>query len=201
MLRTRVVRWGLLSSLAVAFLASVAYAQHSNSLPRNKSWTAHIMGAVTVGSGWQLFFWDATPHPSAVTDNPFTFTLTAPGYVAVVDAGFDGDQFQVFDGTTLLGDTTVPLDDGQYAGDATTAWANSAFSRRIFPLSAGAHSINVFVIRSATCTDCAAGAGFLRVGLDNDGFYSPPIPALGLAGLVGLAALLAAGGFILLRRG
>ena len=37
----------------------------------------------------------------------FTFTLTSQGLLQVVDAGFAGDQFQVFNGSTSLGLTSA----------------------------------------------------------------------------------------------
>ena len=201
MRKSRVVLRGGMCSIAAILVAAAGYAQHSNSFTPAQGMTARALGAITVGSGWQVFGWAASPKPSPVTQNPFTFTLTDPGYVALTDFLVDGDQFRVFDGTTLLGDTSVPLDDGKFQVNFNLAWADPAFSKRVFLLAPGPHSINVFVIRSASCSGCDTGNALIRVGLKNDGFYSSPIPALGLVGLAGLAILVVVAGFLALRRG
>ena len=130
------------------------------------------------------------------TQNPFTFTLTQPGYLSVTDAFIDGDRFEVRDGATLIGTTSVPLNDGQSQADPNLAFQTGIFSWAQYPLAAGAHSINIRVIQEATgFTD---GSGFLRV---DDTPFTAAIPMLGLFGLATLVALLAGAGFVLLRRG
>ncbi len=168
---------------------------NNNGLVDSHHMTARVMGPITVASGWQQFSWSAAP-PTDAAENPFTFTLTQPGYLSVVDCYIDGDQFEVRDGTTLIATTSVPKNDGYFVGTPDAAWADHPdFSWASIPLAAGAHSINIRLIAAAAGPP--GGAAFLRV--DNEQF-GIPVPTLGWAGLVGLAALLAAAGFIFLRR-
>jgi hypothetical protein len=181
--------------MLLAFAGRLASAGNSNRLPPRTGMQARIMYAVTVGSGWQYFDWDGAA-PVDSLDNPFTFTLTEPGYLSVTDALVDGDRFEVWDGATLVGTTSVPLDDGQYQPDPDLTFRTAAWSWGQFPLAAGAHSINIRVITEATGS--TSGTGYLRIDLAP---YGSAIPTLDLAGLALLAALLAGAGLALLRRG
>ncbi len=186
--------------LIAGAVTNTSRAQQLNGFPEHHSgMVAKALGAVTVGSGWQSFLWNGTaPTPSL--ENPFTFTLPGPGYIAVVDAYNDGDQFAVYEGATLIANTSVPVDDGtNVGGNPDQAWANPKYSRGYFPLAAGAHSINITTIQNANCPGCTAGAAFLRVGLQGDGF-NQAIPTLGLVGLAFLAVVIMVAGLVLLRR-
>ena len=174
---------------------AVALAANKNGLPDPHRMTARAMGAVTVGAGWQQFIWNGAA-PVDSSDNPMTFTLAQPGYLSVVDAFYDGDQFEIRDGTTLIGTTSTPLNDEQFVMTADLAWAyHAAFSWASIPLAAGPHSINIRVINQAT--GFTGGAAFLRVDYEQ---FGAPIPTLGWMGLLGLAVVLAAVGFMVLRR-
>ena len=76
----------------------------------------------------------------------FSFNVPAGmvGLLTVVDAGFAGDTFSVSDAGAALGATSgVPAStvDGAVALDFDGAFADPAFSRGVFTLSAGAHRI------------------------------------------------------------
>lgn len=76
----------------------------------------------------------------------FSFTIAAGqiGTLTVVDAGFSGDRFTVTDNGSLLGVTSVAVS-GDSAGASTVdfdaALSNNDFSRAVFTLGAGSHSI------------------------------------------------------------
>ncbi len=174
---------------------TAALAANTNGLPESHRMTARAMGPVTIGAGWQRFTWTLAP-PADAAENPMTFTLAQPGYLSVVDCFIDGDQFEVRDGATLIATTSAPLNDGQFAATPDLAWLNhAAFSWASIPLAAGPHSINIRFIAAATGP--AGGAAFMRVDYDQ---YGRPIPTLSWIGLLGLAVVLAAAGFVFLRR-
>jgi hypothetical protein len=192
-IRPRYVVAAALVLLALA--GGLALAANLNGLPPRPGMQAHKMYAITVGSGWQGINWNGAA-PVDSTDNPFTFTLAQAGYLSVADAFINGDRFEVRDGATLIGTTSVPFNNGLSQADPNVTFQNGAWSWGQFPLAAGAHSINIRVIAEAT--GFTTGTAFLRV--DNAPF-SNAIPMLGLVGLAALAALLAGVGFVLLRRG
>lgn len=154
----------------------------------------HAMGAVPVNGGWQFFSWNGAA-PVAVTENPFTFTITAPGggVLTIVDGGVDGDQFEVTDNAVVLGNTSVPANDGGNGGwNFDVLLTDARFSKGSFALAPGAHTVTLRTIAEAT--GFTSGAAGLKVD-------SPvPIPATSYWGLGILAALLAVGGvFVALR--
>ena len=187
--------YALVAAMLVALGGNLALAADANRRPLGTRMQAHKMYAITVGGGWQYFDWDGAA-PVDSLDNPFTFTLTQPGYLSVTDSYVDGDRFEVRDGGTLIGTTSVPLDDGQYQAQPDLAFQTAAWSWGQFPLAAGAHSINIRVIAEAA--QSTGGTGYLRVDYAP---YGRGIPTLGLVGLAALAALLAGTGLALLRRG
>jgi hypothetical protein len=189
------LRYAVVLCVVTALGGAIALAGNTNGGPEPNQMMARAMGPVTIGVGWQGFNWAVVP-PTDSTDNPMTFTLTQPGYLSVVDCYFDGDQFEIRDGATLIATTSVPLNDGQFVLTPDLAWLNhTAFSWASIPLAAGSHSINVRVIQGAT--GFTSGKAFLRVDYDH---YGEPIPTLGWLGLLGLAVVLAAVGFVFLRR-
>jgi hypothetical protein len=189
-------RYAVAAAVLLAVGGRLALAANPNGLPPRTGMLAKKMYAITVGSGWQPFGWNG-PVGVDSFDNPFTFTLTQPGYLSVTDVFVDGDSFEVRDGVTLLGTTSVPLDDGQSQADPDLTFRTAAWSWGQFPLAAGLHSINIRVVAEAT--GYTRGDGYLRI--DYSPYGSAAIPALGLAGLAALAALLAGIGYALLRRG
>lgn len=76
----------------------------------------------------------------------FDFSIAAGfvGTLTVVDTGFSGDVFQVRDDANLLGSTGAAVagdPSGVITFDPSEALADARFSRGIFTLAAGAHSI------------------------------------------------------------
>ncbi|HWK51772.1 MAG TPA: hypothetical protein VNR40_17890, partial [Steroidobacter sp.] len=72
----------------------------------------------------------------------FTFTTVTDTLLTIVDAGFAGDRFNVFNNGVLLGQTSVPVQTASSVGlnfDAALATGNYSFATYL--LSAGTHTI------------------------------------------------------------
>lgn len=85
----------------------------------------------------------------------FVFTLTTAAYLTVVDGGFAGDQFEVFDNGASLGFTSQAVNSfpDSIASNFDAALANPDFSRGVFFLSAGQHDITGLLSLSALDSD------------------------------------------------
>jgi hypothetical protein len=133
-------------------------------------------------SGTQAWFDIDGNHSDTVS---FDFTTSQSVWLTVVDAGFTGDTFQIFDGATLLGTTSAPglasYPDATYDFDAALADVN--FSRGTFLLSAGAHHITGFLAQSALDGTTPINATFAGVKLEAAPVPEPSSWALALAGL------------------
>jgi PEP-CTERM motif len=119
---------------------------------------------LAVDGSWATFDVDALTATSAglewidiTTGNPLDFTFTVPvGFTAtltVVDAGFAGDMFAVYDGLNLLGSTsTVAVTEFSSATnlglDFDAALADPAFSRATFTLAPGSYAISGLLTQS-----------------------------------------------------
>jgi hypothetical protein len=81
----------------------------------------------------------------------FKFDLQSAAILTVVDGGFSGDQFQVFDNGVALGYTSVATNSypNSLATDFTAALADSHYSRGVFYLQAGQHDITGLLALSA----------------------------------------------------
>ena len=77
---------------------------------------------------------------------PWTFTGSA--FLIVQDAFISGDQFRVFDGPTLLGDTSVPGILTTGCVDPAVCFTNDNYSSGIFSLAPGPHSFTIQAIAS-----------------------------------------------------
>jgi hypothetical protein len=120
-----------------------------------------------MGGGWQTFSWTNAPG-SFNAEGALSFTSTQASKLTVTDAFLDGDRFQVFDGATSLGLTSVPVDDGtQVGGDADAARANPKFSSGVFSLAAGSHAINIKI--TGIAAGHSSGTAFLRVDTASSG--------------------------------
>jgi hypothetical protein len=116
---------------------------------------------LAVGGGWQTFSWTNAPG-SFNAEGALTFTSAQTTKLTVTDAFLDGDRFQVFDGATSLGLTSVPKDDGtQVGGDPDAAKANPKYSSGVFALSSGSHAITIKV--ASIAVGHPSGTAFLRV--------------------------------------
>lgn len=115
--------------------------------------------AIAVGSGWQDFDVDPLIALSSGTEwialdgsaLSFDVTLSSAAVLTVVDAGFAGDRFEVFDNGVALGLTSLAA--GSYPAsiglDFDAALAGGAYSRASFVLGAGTHSITGRLFASA----------------------------------------------------
>jgi hypothetical protein len=120
----------------------------------------------------------------------FSFTLTGAADLTVVDGGFAGDQFQVFNNGTALGFTSVPTN--SYPTSVVTnfdaALANSNYSSAVYHLGAGTYditgllSLSTFVAGSPlnatvgavslTAVPVPAALGLFLAGSSLMGFFS-----------------------------
>ena len=124
----------------------------------------------------------------------FDFTLTGSAYLKVVDGGFAGDRFNVFDNGTLLDQTSVAVNTypTSVGLDFDAAYADANFSRGVFLLGAGSHSITGLLSQSAlddssTAINATVGAVSLT---------AVPLPAAAWLYLTGTALM----GFVSRRR-
>lgn len=187
----RTIRFTARVALAVAIvlMASGALASVPNGVQG-----PHVMGAVAVGSGWQVFGWGGT-LPAPATQNPITFSCgTSQGCsLKITDVFVCGDVFEVKDGATVIGTTSTPSCGTNPAEtNPDIAFAGTYYSKGTFPLAPGPHSITLTTVAGLT-----SGEAYLRV--DNGGGLEA-IPTASTTGLALLAVLIAAAGFVLVRR-
>lgn len=151
---------------------------------------------------WAGFTVDANLPPYAlgwVDDNgaPLSFSVSIAagqvGTLTVVDAGFSGDRYSVFDGATLLGSTGAAVNgdtNGPSIVDFNAALANPNFSRGTFTLGAGTHLISGLMIQSTTdASGTPLNASIGGVKLD---VSAVPEPTTGAMLFIGLGLLLGA---------
>ena len=158
--------------------------------------------ATLVGDGnWAGFTVDANlaPYSFGWQDDfgvPLSFEVTIAagqvGTLTVVDTGFSGDRFRIYDGATQLGTTGAAVN-GNAAGNITfdpdAALGNSDFSRGSFTLGAGSHVISGLLFQSTTDAFGPLNATIGSVKLT----VSPvPEPATYATLLIGLGLMLAA---------
>lgn len=172
---------------AALALAAALPAQAGTPLPTDGSWAGFTVDAnlPPYAFGW-------------VDDNgaPLSFSVSIAasqvGTLTVVDAGFSGDRFNVYDGATLLGSTGAAVNGdttGAITFDYDAALANSDFSRGTFTLGAGSHVISGLMFQSASDANGPLNATIGGVKLT----VSPvPEPATAATLLIGLGLLLGA---------
>jgi hypothetical protein len=121
----------------------------------------------------------------------FTFTLTDPAYLTIVDGGFAGDQFQVFNNGTALGFTSVAINTypTSIGTNFDAALSDPAYSSAVFYLGAGSYDITGLLTVSAlddssnainatvgavslTAVPVPAALGFFLAGSGLMGFFS-----------------------------
>lgn len=158
---------------------------------------------LSADSLWQSFSVDDTlstaANPLAWSDDngselSFNFTLSQATTLRVVDAGFSGDVFQVFDNGVSIGFTSAAVNnyvDGNTPTviDFNTAWANSNFSQGTFLLGTGVHNIT-----GVLSTSALDGSGMpFNATLGAVSLTAVPVPFAGLFMLTGSALLAAVG--------
>ena len=97
----------------------------------------------------------------------FTFTLLDFAMLTVVDGGFAGDQFQVFDSGISLGFTSNPTNNypTSVATDFDAALVNPLYSSAVFYLAAGQHDITGLLSASAPVNSIPLNATLGAVSL------------------------------------
>ena len=109
---------------------------------------------------WGTFSWVGAPGVLNF-EGPLALTTTTAGSLDVTDAFVNGDRFQVYDGTTLLGTTSTPTNVGQsHTTDPDVAFADPQWSSGSFPLGPGEHSVTIRNV--AIPPGHTDGAGFIR---------------------------------------
>lgn len=135
--------------------------------------------ALTPGSGWNAFDVDNTYSQSGglewidVAYNgdgsalSFTINNAAPVAITVVDAGFAGDQYHVYDNGTLIGTTSAAASSTTSIGtNFDAALASGTYSFGTYLLAAGSHTITGDLAVSAvdgTGTPYNASVGAIEV--------------------------------------
>jgi hypothetical protein len=124
----------------------------------------------------------------------FDFTLTGWAYLKVVDGGFAGDRFNVYDNGNLLGATSVAVNTypNSVKLDFDAASADSNFSYGMFLLGVGSHSITGLLSQSALDNSGAA----INATIGAVSLTAVPLPAATWLYLTGTALM----GFISRRR-
>ena len=141
---------------------------------------------LVIDSGWNDFSWYGAPGVFNF-EGPFTFTIAAgqQALLKVTDGYIDGDQFDVYNYASLLFETSVPANNGDYiGGDFDAAYVDPEFSHGAILLGAGAYSITMETIAIATgYPDGGAGIELNSVSVPE------PSAFIALAGLSGMGLL------------
>jgi hypothetical protein len=135
---------------------------------------------LTVNGGWELFSWINGP---GVWDlqGAFTYDIPSPTSLKVTDCAIDGDQFEVYDGGSLIGTTSVPTNFGLSTSNPDYAYATSNWSSGEFLLGPGLHSITLKTIQIAM--GHPSGSAYLRA----DTISVIPAPGAIALGGIGVA--------------
>ena len=151
-------------------------------LPPDGQWNAFDVDSLSASSGGTE--WIDIGNGQSLH---FTFDVGAGllGNLTVVDAGFAGDSFKVYNGAQLLGATSTPTDSYPSAvgTDFDAALADPAYSRRSFQLVAGHYDITGVLDRSALIGGVAYNATVGAIRLSVSAVPEPANAALLLAGL------------------
>ena len=132
--------------LVIAALLSALCAQaEASTLSADGAWNAFDVDSSVSNSG-NLEWIDLDNNALS-----FDFTLSESAYLKVVDGGFAGDRFNVFDNGVLLDQTSVASNTfpASIGLDFDAAYASPLYSRGLFWLGAGRHSITGLLSQSA----------------------------------------------------
>jgi hypothetical protein len=136
-----------------------------------------------------------TVDPVAEQTSSPPWTFAGPAIVTLTDLFERGDRFALFDNNVLLGDTSVPVNDGTItcptAGvgdDIRACLANPTYSHGVFDLGTGAHSLTIEVIQNAA--GATGGAAVFQAAPVPEPNTSILLLGLGLLGMAGFNILL-----------
>ncbi len=135
-----------LATLVVALSAAItSQAQATTIDVTDTAWHTFDVDPITAASGG--LEWIDITDGSALD---FTINLTAPTLVTIVDGGYSGDRFQVFDKGVSLGLTSAaPNSYPNHVGLNFDAALASGYSTASFLLGAGSHDLTGLLFQSA----------------------------------------------------
>lgn len=177
--------------LAAIIMSALCAQAEASTLVADGAWNAFDVDSSVSNSG-NLEWIDLDNNALS-----FDFTLSGVALLEVVDGGFAGDRFDVYDNGVLLDQTsfagnTYPNSVGI---DFDQAFADNNYSRGIFKLGVGSHSITGILSQSAldnTGAAINATVGAVRIVT----LTSVPLPAAAWLYLTGTALM----GFVSRRR-
>jgi hypothetical protein len=157
--RTKGLKWKVIATVGAAVLAALAI-----------TGVASATTKITVDSGWQSFITGGGVD-GASTAGPWVFTSTTVAKVTVTDAFCRGDEFRVYDGDVLLGETSEVESEFPACpfelffpalARADAALADPGFSHGVFFVAPGTHAIEFE--NKALWSETTSGTGaFFRV--------------------------------------
>jgi hypothetical protein len=151
--------------------------------------------ALSPDGQWQSF--DVTPDLSSSgglewidfnDGSALSFSFNGPATLTVVDGGFAGDQFKIYDNGNLLGETSAAVNNypNSLGLDFDAALLDTNYSHGVFALGAGDHHITGLLSVSAlddTGMDINATVGAVQISaVPLPGSLAMLLPALGLLG-------------------
>ncbi len=136
--------------LAAAMLSAIGAQVEAATLVADGAWNTFDVDELTSAS--ENLEWIDLIDGKALS---FDFSLSSPAYLNVVDGGFAGDRFNVFDNRNLLDQTSVAVNTypSSIGLDFDSAFADSNYSQGVYLLGAGSHSITGVLSQSATDED------------------------------------------------
>lgn len=125
----------------VTALASVSAA--ADSLTMDDQWHAFDIDELSSNSGGLEWI--------DLSGNALSFSFAGPATLTVVDGGFAGDRFEIFDNGVLLGVTSAAVNSYPHSVgvDFDAAYDNLDYSRGIYRLEGGNHMITGQLLVSA----------------------------------------------------
>jgi len=162
----------IFSLLAALLIGTLPLAAKADPISVNQLYGFGFDGVGTALKSSSGFILPTNPAGIDSPAAPWTFTLSAPGTLTVLDLFLSVDQFDIFDNLAAIGTTSAPTDGGTCGSDVTCAFADARYSRGIFALAPGSHSITGIQVAGIS------GAG---------AFIVETVPEPGTLALLGLA--------------